>query len=151
MSPELLDPEGFGLKDSRPTKESDCYALGMVVYEVLSGQTPFASSRGFTIISKVLGGERPERPHGEQGKLFTDALWRVLERCWRPQPSDRTGAKDVLLCLEGPPSPLWSPSLGVGGDGGGYSGAASCDSSTFSTLYLKCQAHLQSSFWHNRW
>ena len=34
MSPELLVPEVFGLNDSRPTKQSDCYALGMVVYEV---------------------------------------------------------------------------------------------------------------------
>ena len=34
MSPELLDPEMFGLDNNRPTKQSDCYALGMVVYEV---------------------------------------------------------------------------------------------------------------------
>jgi len=34
MSPELLDPERFGISDDRPTKQSDCYALGMVVYEV---------------------------------------------------------------------------------------------------------------------
>lgn len=34
MSPELLDPERFGASDDRPTKKSDCYALGMVVYEV---------------------------------------------------------------------------------------------------------------------
>ena len=34
MSPELLDPDQFGITDSRPTKQSDCYALGMVVYEV---------------------------------------------------------------------------------------------------------------------
>ena len=33
MSPELLDPLRFG-SDGRPTCESDCYALGMVVYEV---------------------------------------------------------------------------------------------------------------------
>lgn len=33
MSPELLDPERFGGGD-RPTKQSDCYALGMVIYEV---------------------------------------------------------------------------------------------------------------------
>jgi serine/threonine protein kinase len=52
MSPELLDPEKFGLKKSRPTKESDCYALGMVVYEVLSGQTPFASSGAPVIIQE---------------------------------------------------------------------------------------------------
>ena len=34
MSPELLYPEQFGVSDDRPTKQSDCYALGMVVYEV---------------------------------------------------------------------------------------------------------------------
>ena len=34
MSPELLDPDRFGNGDRRPTKRSDCYALGMVIYEV---------------------------------------------------------------------------------------------------------------------
>lgn len=34
MSPELLLPEQFGFTDTRPTKQSDCYALGMVIYEV---------------------------------------------------------------------------------------------------------------------
>jgi len=37
MSPELLDPERFGIpesEDNRPTRQSDCYALGMVIYEV---------------------------------------------------------------------------------------------------------------------
>ena len=34
MSPELLDPSGLDDRDPRPTKESDCYALGMVIYEV---------------------------------------------------------------------------------------------------------------------
>ena len=37
MSPELLYPEKFGIPESegnRPTIQSDCYALGMVIYEV---------------------------------------------------------------------------------------------------------------------
>ena len=33
MSPELLDPTYFNSK-GHPTRESDCYALGMVIYEV---------------------------------------------------------------------------------------------------------------------
>jgi serine/threonine protein kinase len=40
MSPELLDPELFGIPESegdRPTRQSDCYALGMVIYEVCFG------------------------------------------------------------------------------------------------------------------
>ena len=37
MSPELLNPEMFNIPQSegdRPTRQSDCYALGMVIYEV---------------------------------------------------------------------------------------------------------------------
>lgn len=32
--PELLDPERFGSKGSRPTKKSDIYSMAMTVYEV---------------------------------------------------------------------------------------------------------------------
>jgi len=34
MAPELLNPSGFGLKNSNPTKKSDIYAFGMVTYQV---------------------------------------------------------------------------------------------------------------------
>jgi hypothetical protein len=138
MSPELLDPESFGLKEIRLTKESDCYALGMVIYEVLSGLTPFAPSVSLAVVCKVLGGTRPERPHGEGGKLFTDTVWRVLERCWESQPRDRTSAKTVLLDL-GENPPLVEPSCDVGGDvgagGGGQLGAAGSGSCAFSPLH----------------
>ena len=135
MSPELLDPEQFGLKKSCPTKESDCYALGMVVYEVLSGQTPFSPSIAFAVVRKVLEGERPVRPEGERGKLFTGAIWELLVLCWDHQPSGRVNAKAVLSCLEGNPS-VWSPPnvdehSGVGG--GDQLDAPSRNSGVFST------------------
>ena len=38
MSPELLDPSKFNAPDPRPTRESDCFALGMVIYEVRARQ-----------------------------------------------------------------------------------------------------------------
>lgn len=38
MSPELFYPDEFGLSRFQLTKESDCYAFGMVVYEVSSAQ-----------------------------------------------------------------------------------------------------------------
>ena len=100
MSPELIYPEGFGLDKTRPTKESDCYALGMVFYEVLSGRTPFAPSRTPLVIQKVLQGERPARPRGEGGASFTDGIWRTLELCWKHIPGERTSARAVLPCLE---------------------------------------------------
>jgi serine/threonine protein kinase len=69
MSPELLDPDQFGFEDSRPTKESDCYALGMVIYEVLSGQAPFTPYKDFIVMRKVTEGERPERPRRGGGHV----------------------------------------------------------------------------------
>ena len=45
MSPELLDPERFGSSDERPTKQSDCYAFGMVVYEVRTDVIVLLSER----------------------------------------------------------------------------------------------------------
>ena len=100
MSPELIAPEKSDLKDSRPTKQSDCYALGMVIYEVLSGKAPFASFSQYTVMRKVVDGERPERPEGVEGARFTDDLWRTLNQCWDARPESRPSSTVVLECLE---------------------------------------------------
>ena len=105
MSPELLYPEKFGFEDSRPTKASDCYALRMVILEVLSGQVPFAGDKDFIVMRKVIDGGRPERP---EGVWFTDVLWATLEGCWSPQSEDHPTAEAVLECLE-PLSVTWQP------------------------------------------
>ena len=100
MSPELFIPEEFGLKDGRPRSSSDCYALGMVIYEVLSGQQPFSKYRGYAVVVRVLQGERPLRPRGVGGVWFTDDIWGVLQRCWKRSPGDRPRVEDVLHRLE---------------------------------------------------
>ena len=100
MSPELFDPEAFHLKDSRRTKRSDCYALGMVIYEVLSGRVPFHRHPYYAVVARVLKDARPERPGGEERTWFTDDIWSLLECCWEPNPGDRSNSEDVLECLE---------------------------------------------------
>jgi hypothetical protein len=104
-SPELLNPNKSGLSGSRLTKESDCYALGMVIYEVLSGQEPFAEYWEHQVADMVRGGKRPSRPQGKGGTWFTDDIWGILELCWKAHPRDRISAKAVLLCLKGIESP----------------------------------------------
>ena len=108
MSPERLDPDQLGFKDSRPTRESDCYALGMVIYEVLSGQAPFTPDKDFIVTRKVLNGERPGRPEGLERVWFTDDLWEMLELCWSPQPNNRPTIEVVQECLK-QISTAWQP------------------------------------------
>ena len=122
MSPELLNPDTFGFKDSRPTKESDCYALGMVVLEVLSGRPPLASDKDFIVIQKIVAGERPGRPEGPEGAWFTDDLWGMLQLCWATRPESRPSIEAVLERLEraskawGPPSKEVDWNVGTDGD-----------------------------------
>ena len=94
MGPELIAPQRFGLEKSRPTKSSDCYALGMVIYETISGHLPFHKHTDLTVFTKVLEGERPPR-----GVRFTGGLWEMLELCWTPQSDSRPSIEDVLQCL----------------------------------------------------
>ena len=95
MGPELIDPQRFGFKNSRPTEFSDCYALGMVIYETISGHLPFHEYTNLTVFVKVLEGERPSRQSG-----FVDSLWEMVELCWAPQTTARPRIEDVLLRLE---------------------------------------------------
>ena len=108
MSPELFYPENFGLKDSRPTRYSDCYALGMVVYEVLSGKVPFPRHHTCAVVAKIGRGERPGRPRGAEKKWFTDDVWTMLQRCWTAEREDRPKIEDVLRRLEDA-STFWIP------------------------------------------
>lgn len=58
MSLEPFYPDQSGRKNTRPTTQSGCYASGMVIYEVLCGQAPFALFHYCTVrCVKVMEGE----------------------------------------------------------------------------------------------
>jgi len=97
MSPELLDP---GIDDRRQSVPSDCYALGMVIYEALTERNPFFESEDMIIIGMILRGNRPQRPKGEEGLWLTDDTWKLLSHCWAAQPGDRPDIESILQYLE---------------------------------------------------
>ena len=123
MSPELLDPKSFG-SDGRLTRESDCYALGMVVYEVsllhsslrflvhtfqvLTGLKPFYNMPGPTCILAVVRGERPPRPSLAESLGFSDTLWGLTQSCWSETTSTRPTALQLFDCIS-LASPTWAP------------------------------------------
>ncbi|KAF9649119.1 hypothetical protein BDM02DRAFT_3186537 [Thelephora ganbajun] len=103
MSSELLDPERFGIpqsEDNRPTRQSDCYALGMVIYEVLCGHHPYVEIQSdILVVNAIMEGVRPEKPVGATHLGFTEKLWRILESCWLEDRSARPSVEDILFCL----------------------------------------------------
>ena len=126
MSPELLNLPPSS-KD-RPTRESDCYALGMVIYEVgrlhslrrslvyayqvLTGLRPFyhfhAYKSVFATVLAILRGERPEKPLDAESLGFTATLWGLVESCWSESGSTRPTARQLLDYFSSP-SLTWDP------------------------------------------
>ena len=66
-------------------------------YQVFTNKVPFHEcTRDVTVIRKVMSGERPARPNGPEAVGLSDAIWRVMKRCWRKDPSTRASVQDVL-------------------------------------------------------
>lgn len=123
MSPELLNAYSLGL-DGPPSRESDCYALGMTIYQVsgflffgaipfthlqvLSGLPPFFHLWSPVVACAVLVGERPKQPPNASSLGFTNTLWGLLQSCWSESASARPTSQQLLDYLQ-PASLTWIP------------------------------------------
>ena len=99
MGPELINPEQFGFQDCRHTKESDCYALGIMTYEVLSGQIPFPHHVELVVMQRVVGGKRLGRPRGTKGAWFMNDPQGTPKLHWAMQPESQPSIETVLECF----------------------------------------------------
>ena len=97
MAPELISPTDFGLEKGVSSKEADIYALGMTVYQVLTGQLPFFPRREAEVKLAVILGERPPEPDDAEGIGMTGLAWDLLGKCWK---EDRTARPTIEQVLE---------------------------------------------------
>ena len=97
MAPELIHPFKFGLKCSQLSKEGDIYAIGMVVYEIVTGVRPFGleNFREQQMVYAVLDGMRPEKPENAEAIGFGRGVWDLVERCWGEDWTQRPKTGDV--------------------------------------------------------
>jgi serine/threonine protein kinase len=96
MAPELLLSTKFGLDKGVPSKEADIYALGMTVYQVLTGRWPFYPRREAEVMHAVISGERPSKPENAEKIGITEVVWDLLRECWREDRATRPNISDVL-------------------------------------------------------
>ena len=96
MAPELLFPPKFGLDKGVPSKEADVYALGMTVYQVLTGKWPFYSRREAEVMHTVVSGERPPKPSNAEEIGMSEVVWDLLRECWREDRMTRPTIAEIL-------------------------------------------------------
>lgn len=78
--------------DAQLTRESDVWAFGCVLVEVLGGRVPFyEKTEAVQVILAISRGEIPSRPRG-----LHDRLWKLMLQCWRLVPSARPSAGNIL-------------------------------------------------------
>lgn len=84
MAPELL-------KNNLVTEKIDVYSFGVVMWELLTGEEPYANLRSEEIITGIIKGNlRPEIPS------WCDPSWRsLMERCWLSDPNSRPPFSEI--------------------------------------------------------
>jgi serine/threonine-protein kinase len=92
MSPEQLQGQP-------PDHRSDIYSLGLIVYEMITGERPFKGDSAFRVTYQRVT-QKPKSPK-EVKPVLPDYLARIVLHCLDRDPGHRyQQARDVLLDLE---------------------------------------------------
>lgn len=96
MAPEMI-------KDARKAgKPSDVWALGAMMYELLSGQKPFGF--GLTVIRNILEDPAPQKPRFIDAKIqfqsLGNELYTLILECLDKDPVNRPTADDLVQRCE---------------------------------------------------
>ncbi len=106
-TPDYLSPEQA--KGENVDARTDVYALGIIVFEMLTGELPFAGGSFAEIVAQRIAG-RP-RDLAQHGVHVSPRLAVILKKCLEPSPARRfSSAAEIVAALDAP-EPALSPRL----------------------------------------
>jgi eukaryotic-like serine/threonine-protein kinase len=93
-TPEYMSPEAA--RGDRITPQSDVYSLGILLYEMLTGEVPFVAVSPVGVLRKHLTDPPvPPRQRAPEAEI-TEAAERLILRALAKDPADRVGSMDEL-------------------------------------------------------
>ncbi|KAG8756618.1 hypothetical protein FRC12_010509 [Ceratobasidium sp. 428] len=104
FTPRWTAPEILDEREVRQSKEADVYALGMTVLEVITGRVPYSHINNTVTLIKAVAikHEIPKRPEDiPSDSKHGDALWSLLQRCWKYKIESRPKADQVAETMKG--------------------------------------------------
>ena len=104
MAPEYI-------RTGKPDPRSDLFAVGVMLYEALSGRKPFAGDTTPTILYKIVN-EPPEPIDTQQLQGISPSIKSVLDRALVKNPDERfQTAEDLAKALRAAKDPSWMGQL----------------------------------------
>ena len=99
-TPEYLAPEV--IRGGPPLRESDLYAVGVILYELLTGKTPFGGGSSHEIMERHLEDVVVPPSLREPGRGIPEELDRVIVRALAKEPEQRyANAEQLAQALRG--------------------------------------------------
>ncbi|CAB5382565.1 unnamed protein product [Rhizophagus irregularis] len=97
-----IDPQNYNMNNNyhyKPNKKSDVYSVGVLLWEISSGRTPFESySDNYQRIALML-----EIPNGKRETPVSDTPSDYIDiytKCWQNNPDDRSSMQQVFSGLK---------------------------------------------------
>lgn len=87
------------LDGQRPSYAADVYALGIIMYEVLTLLEPFGDLTSVQVITRVLiNKQRPPIPESDDSVYENpgaDRYVALMQRCWHVNPKERPTMEEI--------------------------------------------------------